>query len=117
MFDDETLPALLLTGLAASGTALSIYMTVVFMRVQRAGEVNCGDDSCSIVMKTPYARSLGFPNFYVAIPFYVALLLFGILRLFGLAAWFLVPVTVTTAVALAMSAYLAYALLVKLKQP
>jgi uncharacterized membrane protein len=89
----------------------------MFVRVQRGQAVKCVDGSCPIVMKTPYARSFGFPNFYVAIPYYAGLLMFAILRLAGLASWLLVPVTIASGLAAAMSAWLAFALLVKLRQP
>ncbi len=113
----ESFLVYLLAGLAASGVVLSVYFTVMFIRVQRGEAVKCVDDSCPIVIKTPYARSLGFPNFYLAIPFYLALLAFALLRLAGLAAWLLVPVSICVGLATAMSVYLAYALLAKLKQP
>ncbi|MBI3463207.1 MAG: hypothetical protein HY000_09130 [Planctomycetes bacterium] len=113
----ETTLLYLLTGLAAVGIILSVYLTGVFLRVQRGLAVKCFDGSCPIVMKTPYARSLGIPNFYPAIPFYGGLLVFAVLRLAGFAAWLFVPVAVAAALALAMSAYLALMLLVKLKQP
>ena len=113
----ETVLVYLLIGLAAFGIVLSIYLTVMFLRVQRDQAVKCVDSSCPIVMKTPYARSLGFPNFYLANPFYAVLLAFALLRLAGLAAWLIVPVAVGAGLALGMSAYLAYALLAKLKQP
>ena len=113
----ETTPLSLLAGLAAAGIILSVYLTGVFLRVQRGQVVKCFDGSCPLVMKTPYARSLGFPNFYLAIPFYGGLLVFAVLRLAGLAAWLLVPVAVAAALALVMSAYLAFMLLVKLRQP
>ena len=113
----ETVLVYLLIGLAAFGIVLSIYLTVMFIRVQRGQAVKCVDDSCPIVMKTPYARSLGLPNFYLAIPFYSVLLAFALLRLAGLAAWLFVPVTIGAGLALVMSVYLAYALLAKLKQP
>jgi uncharacterized membrane protein len=114
---DETLLLYLLTGLAASGAALSVYLTVMFVRVQRGEAVKCVDGSCPIVMKTPYARSFGFPNYYLAIPFYFVLLSFAVLRLAGLVAWLLWPVSIGTALSLGFSIYLAYALIAKLKQP
>jgi uncharacterized membrane protein len=107
----------LLAGLAAAGLILSVYLTRMFIRVQRGHEVKCVDGSCPIVMKTPYARSLGFPNFYLAIPFYAGLLVFAVLRLAGIAAWLFVPVAIAAGLSVVMSAYLAIALLVKLKQP
>ena len=113
----ETSLVYLLCGLAAAGLVLSVYLTAMFLRVQRGQAVKCFDGSCPLVMKTPYARSLGFPNFYLAIPFYGGLLVFAVLRLAGIAAWLLVPVAVAAALALVMSAYLAFMLLVKLRQP
>jgi uncharacterized membrane protein len=113
----ETVLDCILIALAAFGVALSIYLTIMFVRVQRGQAVKCVDGSCPIVMKTPYARSFGFPNFYLAIPFYAALLAFAFLRLAGLAAWLIVPITIGSALAFGMSVYLAYALLAKLKQP
>lgn len=107
----------LLLVMAVFGLALSAYMTVMFNRVQRGEAVKCIDDSCPIVMKTSYARSLGFPNFYLAIPFYLALAVFAALQLVGLAAWLFVPVAIASGLALATSAWLAFALLIKLKQP
>ena len=106
----------LLAGLAAAGLILSVYLTGMFLRVQRGQTVKCVDGSCPVVMKTPYARSLGFPNFYLAIPFYAGLLVFAVLRLAGLAAWLFVPVAVAAGLSVAMSVYLALALLIKLKQ-
>ena len=112
----ETSLLYLLCGLTAAGLVLSVYLTAVFLRVQRGQAVKCVDGSCPVVMKTPYARSLGFPNFYLAIPFYAGLLVFAVLRLAGLAAWLFVPVAVAVALSVAMSAYLAFTLLAKLKQ-
>ena len=117
MILDETFLMYLLAGLAASGVVLSVYLTVTFIRVQRGQAVKCVDDSCPIVMKTPYARSLGFPNFYLAIPYYSGLLAFAVLRLAGLAAWLHWPISIAAALAFAMSVYLTYALLARLKQP
>ena len=116
MESNQTTLLWILTGLAAAGLVLSVYLTVMFLRVQRGQAVKCVDGSCPVVMKTPYARSLGFPNFYLAIPFYAGLLVFAVLQLAGLAAWLFVPVAVAAALSLAMSAYLAFTLLVKLKQ-
>lgn len=107
---------LMLFLLGLIGLVLSIYMTSVFVRVQRGEEVKCIDGACPMVMKTSYARTLGFPNSYLAIPYYGALATFGGLRLAGELEWMLLPVTVAAAAAAAMSAYLAYALLAKLKR-
>jgi uncharacterized membrane protein len=117
MVFDETLLFCLLAGLAAAGVVLSVYLTVLFVRVRRGEAVKCVDNSCPIVMKTPYARSFGFPNFYLAIPFYAGLLAFAVLRLARFAAWLLWPVSIAAVLAFALSVYLAYALLAKLKQP
>jgi uncharacterized membrane protein len=108
---------LVLLGLGLFGLVLSLYMTSIFVRVERGQAVTCADGSCPIVMKTPYSRSLGFPNFYLAIPFYGGLVVFAVLRLVGCAAWLFFPVLVIAVLALAMSLYLAWSLLAKLKQP
>ena len=107
--------ALLATGLC--GLALSVYLTGVFLRVQRGEPVKCFDGACPIVMQTPDARMLGFPNFYLAIPFHSLLVIFAGLRIVGLAAWLFWPVAVAAGLSLAASAWLVYSLLVRLKQP
>lgn len=106
---------LLVAGL--SGLDLSVYLTAVFLRVQRGEHVKCFDGSCPIVMQTPDARMLGFPNFYLAIPFYSVLVVFAGLRLAGHAEWLFWPVAAAAGLSLAASVRLAYSLLVKLKQP
>ena len=55
-----------LTAIAASGLALSLYMTAIFRRVQSGYDHVCVGGSCSVVMRTPYARALGFPNLVLA---------------------------------------------------
>ena len=107
--------ALLATGLL--GMALSVYLTGVFLRVQRGEQVKCLDGACPIVMQTPDARLLGFPNFYLAIPFYSLLVIFAVLQMLGFAAWLFWPVAVAAGLSLAASAWLVYSLLVKLKRP
>jgi uncharacterized membrane protein len=102
--------------LGAFGVALSVYMTALFLRVQRGEEVQCFDDVCPMVLKTPYAQSFGFPNTYLAIFFYVALLVFAVLRLMGVAAWLFIPIAIASGLSVVMSLYLMYALLVQLKQ-
>jgi len=110
-----TLTVILLC-LGVSGLALSVYMTVIFLRVQRGQSAQCFDATCPMVMRTPYARTLGFPNTYLALLFYLALVVYSCLRLAGAEAWLFVPVAAATGLSLLMSAYLIYALLVKLKQ-
>ena len=102
--------------LALFGVALSVYMTVIFVRVQRGEEVKCFDGACPIVMKTSYAQALGFPNSYLAIPYYCSLTLYAGLRLTGQLEWMFLPVAVAALAAATMSVYLAYALIVKLKR-
>ncbi len=109
--------SIILLALGAIGLVFTLYMTRVFMRVQRGEEVHCVDGACPIVMKTPDARTFGFPNFYLALPYYALLVIFASLRLAGLAPWLLVPALVLSGLALTMSGYLAWSLLVKLKQP
>src|SRR6266542_1069420 len=106
----------ILLALGGAGLALSVYMTRIFVRVRKGEEVECIDEVCPIVMKTSYALAFGFPNSYLAIPYYCALALFALARLAGYAAWLFYPVAVASSLALVMSVYLAYALLVKLKQ-
>ena len=112
--DPTILLLLILFGLGLFGLALTSYMTAIFLRVQRGERVRCLDEACPIVMKTPYAQSLGFPNSYLAIPFYGLLVLLSGLRLMGWAAWLTGPVAIASGIALAMSLYLTYALVVKL---
>jgi uncharacterized membrane protein len=99
------------------GIALSVYMTILFLRVQRGREVKCFDSACPIVMKTNYAQSLGFPNTYLAIPFYLGVAVFAALRLNGSAEGWFAPIAAASGLSVLMSVYLIYALLVKLKQP
>ncbi len=106
----------ILLALGSAGAVLSIYMTGIFVRVMRGEQVKCIDEVCPIVMKTSYAQSFGFPNSYLAVPFYFTLVVFALLRIAGYAPWLFVPVAAASALAAAMSAYLAWALLVKLKQ-
>ncbi len=106
---------LLLT--AAGGLLLAGYLTAVFIRVQRGESVKCFDGACPIVMQTPDARLAGFPNFYLALPFYFMLVVFAALRLHGHAEWLFWPVAVASLISLAVSAWLVYSLLVKLKRP
>jgi uncharacterized membrane protein len=103
--------------LSLLGLLLSLYMTLIFVRVQRGEQVKCFDGACPIVMKTTYAQSLGFPNSYLAIPFYAALSIYAAMRLAGQMEWMFMPVVITSAGSVLMSAYLVYALLVKLKRP
>ena len=108
---------LMLLGLGAFGLLLSLYMTSVFIRVERGQDVRCLDGACPVVMKTSDARTFGFPNFYLAVPFYLLVVLFAGLRLAGLAAWIFPPVAIASALSFAMSLYLAYSLIVRLKRP
>src|SRR5436309_3075765 len=109
-------PYWILLGLWGAGLALSVYMTRIFVRVRRGEEVECFDEVCPIVMKTSDALTFGFPNSFLAIPFYAGVAVFALVRLAGYAAWLLPAVTLASFGALAMSIYLAVALLVKLKQ-
>src|SRR6266496_2202528 len=106
----------LLFALSVFGLVLSLYMTSIFVRVRKGEEVECIDEVCPIVMKTSYALAFGFPNSYLAVPFYAGLAVFALLRLAGYAAWLFPGVALASFGALAMSVYLAVALLVKLKQ-
>ena len=105
-----------LLALGLAGVVLSLYMTAIFIRVQRGEMAKCIDEVCPVVMKTAYARAFGFPNSYLAVPFYFLLVLFALLRLAGYASWLFVPVAVASMLAAVMSVYLAYALLAKLRQ-
>jgi uncharacterized membrane protein len=67
-------------------------------------------------MQTPYARALGFPNFFLAAPYYLALLAFAGLRIAGLAESSIGLAAIASAFGLAMSGWLTFALLVRLKQ-
>ena len=107
---------LILLGLGVGGLVLAWYMTAVFVRVRRGESVRCVDGTCPVVMQTPYAQSLGFPNSYLAIPFYALVTLFAALQLTGQGGWLFVPVAAATALSVLMSAYLVYALLWKLQR-
>ncbi len=91
---------------SVAGLALSVYTTYV---------MSCAGDSCDVVMTTPYARVFGFPNAVLAAVYYAALIAFAALRLAGTALplW---PALAASGLSLVMSAYLAWALIAKLRR-
>ncbi len=91
---------------AAFGAALSIYT----LRVMA-----CGGDACDFVMSSRFARVFGFPNAALALAYNVALMAFASLRLAHIAVplW---PALAACAASLVMTAYLAFALLVRVKR-
>jgi uncharacterized membrane protein len=106
-----------LTTLAGSGLVLSLYLTVIFLSVRSRKNAGCLDGSCLAVMQTTYARSLGFPNLFLAIPYYGGLVAFVGLRMAGTAEWSVGLAAAASALGLAMSGWLTFVLLVRLKQP
>jgi uncharacterized membrane protein len=103
--------------LAVAGFGLSLYLAVMSVRVRRGEVVWCVDTACPVVMRTQYAAVLRFPNAVLALPFYASLAAFAALGMAGAGAWLLPAVSVGVALAAAMSVYLIYALLAKLRSP
>jgi uncharacterized membrane protein len=102
--------------LAVAGLGLSMQLTLMVIRIRQGGPVRC-IHSCPVVMTTPYAQLLGFPNVYLALPFYSFLIIFSVLRLLDHAYWLFFPVCIAVSSAFLMSAYLVIALVARLKQP
>lgn len=96
-----------LVGLSAIGLGHSIYGCWLFYQLGRG----CAS-GCPLVMGTRYARLLGFPNTYIAVAFFAGLIVWAAIRP-AVPLW---PVLAATGLSLLCSAYLAWVLLLKLRQ-
>ena len=108
--------AFFVQAVSAIGFLISLYFILVSKGIlshsnKLIGMV-CSKDTCTRVIDTPYARVFKIPNFELGIVYYAAIFAISFLTLSKSQGYAVIAVAWFT---VAVSAYLAYALLFKLK--
>jgi len=99
-------------GLLISLYFLAIYQGLIKGNTALVPQKMCSKNTCSEVLKTPFARVFKVPNFTLGILYY---LMIFFLTVFTLPSAVQLFITIISWLAVVFSVYLAYALVVKLK--